>query len=328
MSYYMKKLGHQELGSVGINGIPKRGRYIYISKDEQVLSFFPPLSNAVLNDSALLPIIPLYQKDGNKVYSNYIYHNDKYCIEKGTRDEFRIYCNKALESNRYLFKENDIIVFKRTKINLDGEEQLVYFLELVSDSQSELYKRCNDWIKGSTLRGAHAVVDEEIPEIDGKITNIIRKGQVEVVIDQEVTKKVQSQETDVMANLFNASTFRDFVMVGYENRCAITGNVIKYENFMNLEAAHIKPKSHGGNYLPSNGIALCRDLHWAFDKGFFTIDKELKVKVHPKTTSEYLWSFDGKSIHLPSNPFFIPNLENIDYHNQVVYGLFLTSGRL
>lgn len=48
---------------------------------------------------------------------------------------------------------------------------------------------------------------------------------------------------------------------------------------MNLEAAHIWPRSHKGLYLPSNGIALCRDMHWAFDKGMFTVDDNLTVNI-------------------------------------------------
>ena len=35
MKYYLKRLGHQELGSVK-NGKAQRGRYIYISKDEVI----------------------------------------------------------------------------------------------------------------------------------------------------------------------------------------------------------------------------------------------------------------------------------------------------
>lgn len=35
MKYYLKRLGHQELGSVK-NGKAQRGRYIYISKDKNV----------------------------------------------------------------------------------------------------------------------------------------------------------------------------------------------------------------------------------------------------------------------------------------------------
>lgn len=39
MKYYLKRLGHQELGSVK-NGKAQRGRYIYISKDKNVLDIF------------------------------------------------------------------------------------------------------------------------------------------------------------------------------------------------------------------------------------------------------------------------------------------------
>lgn len=329
MLYYMKKLGHQELGSVGEDGRPKRGRYIYISKDQEVLSFFPPLSDCVLNDSSLLPIIPLYLNTNQKVYCNYIFHNDKYTTPSGTRDEYRIYCNNALESNQFLFKENDILVIKEDTVYLDGDEQTVYFCELLNEQDTALYKQCNDLINSSNIRGAHALYTGRIPEIENKIDSIVKNGQVDIVIDDTVTKKMEKEkETDAMANLFNANTFRDFVMVGYNNLCAITGTVIKYDNFTNLEAAHIMPKSHGGLYLPSNGIALCRDLHWAFDKGFLTLDDNYKVLIHPKTTSDYLRTFEGKQIYIPSNPFFVPNLDNIHYHNDVVYGLFLTSGRL
>ena len=58
MKYYLKRLGHQELGSVK-NGKAQRGRYIYISKDENVLDMFPPLSKTVTNDSSIIPIISI-----------------------------------------------------------------------------------------------------------------------------------------------------------------------------------------------------------------------------------------------------------------------------
>lgn len=103
MKYYLKRLGHQELGSVK-NGKAQRGRYIYISKDKNVLDIFPPLSKTVTNDSSIIPIIPLYQKIAKKIYCNYIYHNDKYNVSGGTRNEYRIYCNGALEGKQLLFQ--------------------------------------------------------------------------------------------------------------------------------------------------------------------------------------------------------------------------------
>jgi predicted restriction endonuclease len=104
--------------------------------------------------------------------------------------------------------------------------------------------------------------------------------------------------------------------------------VIRYENYFNLEAAHIKPRSHGGLYIPSNGIALCRDIHWAFDKGFITLNDSLEVIVHEKVSSEWLRLYENKQIYVPKDPFFRPSPDNLRYHRDNVFGLFLTSGRL
>ncbi|WP_256200787.1 hypothetical protein [Virgibacillus halodenitrificans] len=135
----MKKLGHQELGSISkVGDKPSRGRYIYISKDEKVLSFFPPLSRYVKNDSSLLPIIPLYLPTPKKVYCNYIYHNDKYngSTSKRPRNEYRIYSNNALEMEQYLFEADDIIVVKKQEILEQEEKQTVYYLERVTTADS------------------------------------------------------------------------------------------------------------------------------------------------------------------------------------------------
>lgn len=330
MRYYIKRLGSQELGSVGADGRPSRGRYVYVSKDEEVTSLFPPLSSVITNDGALLPIVPLYQENCNKIYCNYIYHNDKLTLQNGTRNEYRIYSNRALEQNQWLFQVDDILVFRKGNIGTGEESEEVYFLDLLQDHTSEYYLQCNSLAENSSIRGAHAIYDGTFPVMEEKIERISTNGNVGVVIDEAVATRAENtaNETNDMANLFNANTFRDFVMVGYQNLCAITRTVIRYDTYMNLEAAHIKPRSHGGLYLPNNGMALCRDLHWAFDKGFFTLNDSLEVVVHPQTTSDYLRSFDGRQIYIPNNDFFVPNLGNVEYHRNNVYGLFLTTGRL
>lgn len=329
MRYYLKRCGHQELGSIGADGKPQRGRYLLTSMDKDVLSMFPALSTAQINDSALLPIIPLYS--GKKVYCNYVYHNDKFHGSTAVhpRNEYRIYLNRALEGNTYLFKTDDVIVMRQVEAVLDSEEnyQTLYYLDHIENDGSALYEKLNTAIQNYPIFGGYGIYDGTIPEFENKVSRLALPDECEVEIDDSVTNRVSASE-DTMASLFNAVSFRDFVMVGYDNLCAITGTVIRYESYMNLEAAHIRPKSHGGLFLPNNGIALCRDLHWAFDKGFFTLNDNLEVLVHPKTTSDYLKSFNGKQIRLPQNPFFIPNLNNVKYHRDNVYGLFLTSGRL
>lgn len=326
MNYYLKKCGFQELGSVK-NGKPQRGRYLLTSMSKEILAMFPPLSETQLNDSAILPIIPLYS--GKKVYCNYVYHNDKFhgSTAAHPRNEYRIYLNKELEEQQLLFSENDIIIIRTAEIIDKDEIQTIYYLDHLRNNGTVLYDKLNKVIENYPINGGYGVYEGIIPEFEEKVSRLAKPNDCEVAIDDTVTNKIVTS-ADNMASLFNAVSFRDFIMVGYDNLCAITGTVIKYESYMNLEAAHIKPKSHGGLFLPNNGLALCRDLHWAFDKGFFTLDEDLKVIVHPKITSEYLNLFNGKKIRIPSNQFFVPDLDNVRYHRENVYGLFLTTGKL
>lgn len=326
MRYYLKKCGFQELGSVK-NGKPQRGRYLLTSMSKEVLGMFPPLSEAQLNDSALLPVIPLYS--GKKVYCNYVYHNDKFHGSTAVhpRNEYRIYLNKELEEQQLLFSENDIIIMRAQEIIEEDETQTIYYLDYLRNNGTALYDKLDKIIEDYPINGGYGILEGTIPEFEEKVSRLAKPDDCEVAIDNTVTNKIATS-VDNMASLFNAVSFRDFIMVGYDNLCAITGTVIRYESYMNLEAAHIKPKSHGGLFLPNNGMALCRDLHWAFDKGFFTLDDDLKVVVHPKIESEYLNSFNGKQIRIPSNQFFIPDLDNVRYHRENVYGLFLTTGKL
>lgn len=260
MKYYLKRLGHQELGSVK-NGKAQRGRYIYISKDKNVLDIFPPLSKTVTNDSSIIPIIPLYQKIAKKIYCNYIYHNDKYNVSGGTRNEYRIYCNGALEGKQLLFQPDDILIFRAKKTSslpkdilgsndvpeAAVEEANVFFLYRCCDKNSELYRMCKKLVDESNIRGnGHAIYQGIITEVENKINQLCVKNfnEMDTVIEDTVTAKAQSGDIDEMASLFNSVSFRDFVMTGYKQKCAITGNVIQYKSFMNLEAAHIWPRSH------------------------------------------------------------------------------------
>ena len=329
MKYYLKKCGYQELGSVDTSGRPQRGRYLLTSMNEDILSFFPPLSTAQLNDSALLPIIPFYTE--KKVYCNYVYHNDKYHGSTAVhpRNEYRIYLNRELEDDVLKFVTDDIIVMRQAEIDGEnGEKQLVYLLDLLQDHSTSEYKQCAEIVENYPIHGGYGLFEGVLSFFEMKAETLLARDEVPVVIDQAVTKMIEKTSTETLASLFNAATFRDFVMAGYEHLCAITGTVIRYESYINLEAAHIKPKSHGGLLLPNNGMALSRDLHWAFDKGFFTLNENLEVIVHPNTTSDFLRGFHGRKIRLPSNPFFIPDLKNVKYHNEVVFGLFKTTGRL
>lgn len=332
MEYYIKKLGHQELGSIKEEGRPSRGRYIYISKNKEVMKFFPPMSERVVNDNVVLPIMSVELK--KKVYCNFVYHNDK--ISRGLsngRNEYRLYLNNDIEDHQLLFKENDIVVFKSVQNKYDDEYSSLYYLLRFSqgnNQDSDIYELLNKIIENSNINRGHAIVQEKIDFIEEKISEIESQENIEIVVPTQVIEKTQEfiGSTGSIENLFNAQSFRDFVMVGYGNKCAVTGKSIVWKKFINLEAAHIMPKSHNGTYMPNNGLALSRDIHWAFDKGFFTINDDYTIKVHEELMSTYLGEFEGKKIYLPDNPFFIPNKESLKYHRENIFGLFKYSGRI
>lgn len=325
--YYLKRLMNQEMGSptIGIDGIIKfhRGRYMLITAN--ALSFFPHLSSIVLNDCTALSIKPYYSD--SIVYAQYVYHNSKLIPEEqkigvSDRNERRIYLNDDLDHSKEFFRPNDIVIFRKS-------ESDVYLMDIYPSSEAEKYKFLDNILNGETS----VIYNGEIPffrESIVKKESIIKDKKVLYAIDvqqkQILTRAEQEQSMEEMmgANLFNSRTFRDFVMQAYNNKCAITKSSIYCYNLINLEAAHIKPQAHEGTFLPCNGIAMSRDMHFAFDKGFFTIMPDYTIKVHEDVlkTDSYLNQYNHKKIFVPQVEFFKPNEIFLSHHREYVYGTF------
>lgn len=327
--YYIKKLGSQELGSPKPDGKVSRGRYIYISK--KLAEFFPHLSEVVKNDAVVIPIIPFFSNE--KVYSWYVYHNDKHNQINGTRDEYRIYLNKNIDPNR-LYQPNDIVVFEKVYQN-EGDLMPVYFMYRY-ELESENYNYLDSLITNSKTIGC-AFFEGDLSFIRTSQDSL---NNLKVVIADDAEKEIIKQQAEILeeededleqirgAHLFNSTSFRDFVLLAYGYKCAITEKVIYWNTFYNLEAAHIKPKAHSGTFLPCNGIALCRDMHWAFDKGFLTIDDDFKVIVHDEVKNTLLNEYHGKHITIPKDQFFQPSIKFLQHHRANVFGMFKFSGMI
>jgi len=326
--YYLKKLGRQELG-LKPDGSIARGRYIYVSKFCDV--FFPHLSKTVTNDNILIPVIPTFS--GDKIYSTFVYHNDKYNVPGGTRDEYRIYLNRALDPERKYYQPDDIIIFE--KIETEGViPQYLLYLYRIGDLH---YEDLDKLIEHSPIKGGHALISDVLtflPERD------IDTNGAAVVIAPEVRSEIIEQQQEALAaegadveevrgaSLFGPDSFRDFVLLAYGYQCAVTGTAIKYKKLSNLEAAHIQPRAHAGTFLPCNGIALSRDMHWAFDKGMITISDDFKIVVHEHLMETPLKDYAGRSISLPAEPYFQPEKKFLKHHRENIFGLFLHSGSI
>jgi putative restriction endonuclease len=77
--------------------------------------------------------------------------------------------------------------------------------------------------------------------------------------------------------------FRERVIRAYQQRCALC--LLRHEEL--LDAAHITPdKDPEGEPVVSNGVALCKLHHAAFDRLFFAIRPDYVIEVRPSILTE------------------------------------------
>lgn len=320
---YLRRLNAQELGFR--NEKPgQAGRYFYISKSS--ISYFPPLSQTVINDHVFIDIIP--PNSSQVVLTNYVYHNDKYA-GTGTRDEYRIYLNTGNDPGRDFFKPGDIILIVRLEFFDNLVYKIIHFpitkdddfiiLDSLLNQKDQKYQS-HAFVQLEDVNFLHLKDRIEIGE------KIIPKEIIEESLNEPIQAPIQRDDPTSITPIIRSNTFRDLVLFFYNFRCAITDKeaVISYKDVNNLEAAHILARASGGGSNPANGLALERNLHWAFDKGFFTVTTDYKIKVHPAAVDiGYLKDRDGTSIYIPEDSRVRPNKEALEWHNKNVFGLFL-----
>lgn len=118
------------------------------------------------------------------------------------------------------------------------------------------------------------------------------------------------------------SYFRNTLKDNYRYKCCATGLAVPEL----LVASHIKPwrvsDPRTERLNPTNGLLLNALHDKAFDKGFITLDKELKIRVSPLLGSDseaelFLRKYDKSPITLPKAAS--PGKEFIEYHNDVIF---------
>ncbi|MEO7310216.1 MAG: HNH endonuclease [Chitinophagaceae bacterium] len=118
------------------------------------------------------------------------------------------------------------------------------------------------------------------------------------------------------------SLFKTEIPRIYNNTCAISGMKIDATiNLSMVDACHIIPFSESYNDTITNGIALCPNLHRAFDRGLIGIDEGYCVIVNNNFiefpgSAYQIKAFEGKKIYLPKNICYWPGKENFGNHRE------------
>ena len=77
------------------------------------------------------------------------------------------------------------------------------------------------------------------------------------------------------------------VVSGYKFTCALTGLCcVTADGGAIVDAAHIEPWADSGNDDLRNGLALCKNAHWMFDEGLWSVRADGRVMLAPQRFTE------------------------------------------
>ncbi len=118
------------------------------------------------------------------------------------------------------------------------------------------------------------------------------------------------------------SAFRRKILEIYDCQCAACGLRIRLpqtDDLTFVDAAHLIPFTSSFNDHPTNGIALCKNHHWAMDRFLIAPTPGLSWMVSPHLDArrsdgeKSLIALKGKRVLPPSEPAFAPTRESLQW---------------
>jgi putative restriction endonuclease len=117
--------------------------------------------------------------------------------------------------------------------------------------------------------------------------------------------------------------FRLGVVAAYNYACALTGYSLTTITAGSIvDAAHIHEFRDSRNNDVRNGLALCKNAHWSFDLGLWTISDDYRVIVavgkfkEDSPNSRSLAAYHGEKLRLPVDPNLWPNPIHLAWHRK------------
>jgi len=117
--------------------------------------------------------------------------------------------------------------------------------------------------------------------------------------------------------------FRLTIVPAYNYTCALTGyRGVTVDAGSIVDAAHIHQFADSRNNHPQNGIALCKNAHWLFDQGLWSLTDDYRVIVAADRFHEsgddtlLLQRMAGKQILLPADNNYWPDRACVARHRE------------
>lgn len=148
-------------------------------------------------------------------------------------------------------------------------------------------------------------------------------GELEEELRSQGGKVYNSKEIeDEQISIIRDTAFRKIVVNAYNHTCALCAmRVIDTVEKNIVDASHIMPFSQFYDDRINNGISLCKNHHWAFDRFWFTLDDDYRIIVDGKLREQSpnakpIQEYRGDTIILPSQQQYYPRVDAIQWHRQ------------
>lgn len=158
-------------------------------------------------------------------------------------------------------------------------------------------------------------------------SSIHHEGKLPVTGEPEMEYGRRAYITGEFKIRIHQRSFREKVMRAYREQCSLCQ--LRHPEL--LDAAHIIPDNDPmGHPVITNGIALCKIHHAAFDKNILGIDPDYTVHIRQDILEEIdgpmlkhgIQSLQGNQIHLPNKKSERPDRERLE----IRFGQFREAG--
>jgi putative restriction endonuclease len=191
-------------------------------------------------------------------------------------------------------RQSYFAIARVTRIVPDLERSDHYYAYIASFV--ELVKPVSFMLNGSALESGLRKPDASLSM--GAFRNAVRlieRSEFDLICDLGLTKPLQSDDLmdadlhvaedpvpfgtqrgiDLVSRKIRDRAFATVVRRAYNKTCAMTGlQLVNGGGRCEIEAAHIKAVEDSGPDSPRNGLALCRTVHWMFDRGILSLDDD------------------------------------------------------
>ena len=136
--------------------------------------------------------------------------------------------------------------------------------------------QCGDMVEGQ-VTDLRPTGDKTFPEIS--FNRLVEPSTVSHRPRSPLIDVAAERKAGVRGGFGRDAAFRSTVLEANAYTCCFCGKNFSAGGATAMEAAHIVPRGKRGTDNVANGLCLCPVHHWAFDKGMWTLDEALVIRI-------------------------------------------------